>query len=155
MYKLTLVAMSLLLTVVGWADARSEIERAYLRSSKAMGLKYLDGVFSIRTQDYQVSDPDGVVIAGPVERGRLERLLMPALKVRESAKILSFRQQGSTAYCRTQFATSFVLLDTVKNKPVTLELDSLLEDEWVLQGKSWMLRRSKVLHQNGEQKAGL
>jgi len=76
-----------------------------------------------------------------VERGRLERLLMPALKVRESAKILSFRQQGSTAYCRTQFATSFVLLDTVKNKPVTLELDSLLEDEWVLQGKSWIGRQ--------------
>lgn len=95
-----------------------------------------------------------MVIGAAVERGRLERLLIPALKVQESTRILNFRQQGSTVHCRTQFTTRFDLLDPAKNKPVTLEMDSLLEDEWVQKGRSWMLGRSRVIHQNGEQKAG-
>ena len=125
-----------------WADPRALISQAYVRSNRAMELKFPDGVYSIRSPKYRLLDPDGVQLDMEIERSRLEQLLRPALKVEEQSKILTFRQQGDKAHCLVRYVTTIRGLNKVN-----LRFDTDCEDDWVLLGSGWKLDRTVVTKQ--------
>ncbi len=123
------------------------IEQAYQRSSRAMALKFVDGVHSIRDRNFELRDPDGTLVPLPVERARLEQLLLPALRIEESHRVVQSTATASQVDCRVRFTTRIRLLDPAKKKPFDLKMDTECQDRWVLRGSQWKLLRSQVLLQ--------
>lgn len=142
---------ALLLTLLLYSSASGElykpIEQAYQRSSRAMALKFVDGVHSIRDRNFELLDPDGTPVPLPVERARLEQLLLPALRIEESHRVVQSDSSPSQVDCRVRFTTRVRLLDTAKRKPFELKMDTECQDRWVLRGQEWKLLRSQVLLQ--------
>ena len=101
---------TLLLLILSSAHAMGEvykpIEQAYQRSSRAMALKFVDGVHSIRDRNFELRDPDGTLVALPVERARLEQLLLPALRIEESHRVVQSTASGSGCSTRPKGSPS-------------------------------------------------
>jgi len=133
-----------------WAGPREDITKAYQRSSKAMSLKFVDGVHSLRARAFKLSDQDSVNISEPIERVRLEQLLARALKVEETSNIVKFTSSGSTARCQTHFLTRLTMVDELSRKQYQLILDTDCEDDWVLQSDGWKVKNSRVLRQEAK-----
>ena len=125
-----------------WADPRALISQAYSRSSRAMGLKFIDGVYSVRGANFKLEDPDGVQVSLDIERNRLEQLLGPALKVEEQSQILKFRMEGNVAHCTVGYFTRIYGL-----KDAILRYDTDCEDQWVQVGEDWKLIHTRVIRQ--------
>lgn len=130
-----------------WAGPREDIARAYLRSSKAMGLKFVDGVQSLRGRNFVLEDPESVKVTEAIERSRLETILLRSLKVEESSKILKFSGNNYSARCLVHYTTQFTMVDEVKKKPYELILNTDCEDDWVKQDDGWKVRLTRVLRQ--------
>jgi len=148
-----ILGILLALATASAADPRSQIQQAYARSSKAMGLKFVDGVLSIRSPQFRLIDPDGKLRDSQIERSRLEQLLMPAIRVEESSQIIQFRQQGPKAHCRVHYLTVLQRLDPTSNRPVTLKVETDCEDDWAQAGSDWLLETSRVIRQESQWKA--
>lgn len=133
-----------------WADPRADIERAYMRSNKAMALKFVDGVQSLRGRNFLLQDPENVKVSEPIERSRLEMVLARALKVEETSKILKFSGNAYSARCLVHYTTRFKMVDEIKKKPYDLTLDTDCEDNWVKQEDGWKIRVTRVLNQEAK-----
>lgn len=132
------------------ADPRAEIERAYLRSNKAMALKFVDGVQSLRGRNFILEDPENVKVTEGIERSRLEMVLVRALKVSETSKISQFTGNAYSARCLVHYTTQFTMVDEVKKKPYELTLETDCQDEWVKQDDGWKIRLTRVLRQDAK-----
>lgn len=142
-----LALLLLMLISSAQAEIHPSIRKAYQRSSRAMSLKFVDGVHSIRDRNFELRDPDGTLVPLTVERARLEQLLLPALSVDESHRVLSSSSSADRVDCRVRFTTRVRLLDTLKRKPFDLKMDTECQDLWVLRGQEWKLLKSQVLLQ--------
>ena len=145
-----LILTTTLLGLPAWAGPREDIAKAYQRSSKAMSLKFVDGVHSLRAREFKLSDPDSVNVSEQIERVRLEQVLSRALKVEETSNIVSFSSSGSTARCRAHFVTRLTMVDELSRKQYQLILDTDCEDDWVLQSDGWKVKNSRVLRQEAK-----
>ncbi|MBT9588005.1 hypothetical protein IV102_32010 [bacterium] len=128
------------------ADPRSDIAAAYGRSSRAMALKYVDGILSIRAPGYQLFDTDGVMRDNSVERSRLAFFLGSGLRVEEDTQILTFQQEGTVARAKVRYQTRLL------QKERWLHLETVCQDEWALLGGRWLLRRTKMVSQDAANK---
>jgi len=135
---------------LAFADPRAEIERAYLRSNKAMALKFVDGVQSLRGRNFILEDPENVKVTEGIERSRLEMVLMRALKVSETSKIKQFNGNAYSARCLVHYTTQFTMVDEVKKTPYELTLETDCQDEWVKQDDGWKIRLTRVLRQDAK-----
>lgn len=133
-----------------WAGPREEIARAYLRSNKAMALKFVDGVQSLRGRNFILEDPESVKVTESIERSRLEMVLVRALKVEETSKIIEFSGNSYSAKCLVHYVTRFQMVDEVKKTPYDLTLVTDCRDEWVKQDNGWKIRLTRVLRQDAK-----
>lgn len=140
--------MPLLFASTVWAGPREEITQAYLRSNKAMALKFVDGVQSLRGRNFILEDPENVKVTEAIERSRLEMVLIRALKVEETSKILRFSGNSYSAKCLVQYTTRFTMVDEIKKKPYELVLSTDCDDDWVKQDNGWKIRLTRVLRQD-------
>ena len=147
MRHLILGGLLVALVASAGADSRKPIQQAYERSSKAMTLKFIDGVLSIRSPHFRLIDPDGVERDQRYERGLLEQLLVPSLRVQEESKITGFSQQGRKAHCLVHYRTCLVRLDPTTRQEMTLRIETDCDDDWVQIGPDWFLETSRVTHQ--------
>ena len=148
--KLMPLSLIFLSCSASWAGPREDIARAYLRSNKAMALKFVDGVQSLRGRNFVLEDPENVKVSEAIERSRLEMVLMRALKVEETSKIVKFSGNSASARCLVQYITRFEMVDEVKKKPYTLTLSTDCQDEWIKQDDGWKIRLTRVLRQDAK-----
>lgn len=143
--------MFLALTVASAAqgnDARAKIEYGYLRATKAVSLKFFDGMISIRTPDYELLDPEGSRVSLAVERVRMEGLMSPAISITERYAIQAFEQQSpSRAKCGVQYITTVITPEPGSRRPLTMVMVTRCLDDWRLTPKGWKLARSHVTSQ--------
>ena len=133
-----------------WADPRADIEHAYLRSNKAMALKFVDGVQSLRGRNFVLEDPENVKVSEAIERSRLEMILTRCLKVEETSRIVKFSGNAYSAHCLVHYVTQFTMVDEAQKKPYQLTLTTDCEDDWVKQDDGWKIRRTRVTLQNSK-----
>lgn len=142
--------LALLCLTPCWAGPREEITLAYTRSNKAMALKFVDGVQSLRGRNFVLEDPESTKVSDAIERSRLEMILQRSLKVEETSKILKFSGNGYSARCLVHYTTRFTMVDDVKKKPFDLVLDTECEDDWVKQDDGWKIRLTRVVRQDAK-----
>lgn len=130
---------------------RQQIERGYERSSKAMNLKFADGVAAVRAPNYVLVDPDGMRADLQLERSRLEHLFSTCTSLAETVTILEFGQVDAThARCKVRYITD---LNLVSGKKVRkMMLDTLCLDEWSLSPQGWVIEKSRVVSQDVSKK---
>ncbi|MBN9414655.1 hypothetical protein ABS71_16600 [bacterium SCN 62-11] len=133
-----------------WAGPREEIAQAYLRSNKAMALKFVDGVQSLRGRNFVLQDPENVKVSEAIERSRLEMILARSLKVEETSKITKFEGNAYSARCLVHYVTQFTMVDEIKKKPYELILNTDCEDDWVKQDDGWKIRQTRVVDQSAK-----
>ncbi|HEY4002598.1 MAG TPA: hypothetical protein VGO93_27240 [Candidatus Xenobia bacterium] len=143
-------AVGLMLLLAGTARAgmtsRQAIERAYATQAEAASLRFVPGMLSIRTPDFQAFDPDGHAVDLAGERQQYQRLLEQAVQVTDAVHVLAFRPMGAErAFCQAQETLDLVQLTDCT--PVLQRFTALSVDEWVLTPRGWKLRRSRVLNQ--------
>jgi hypothetical protein len=146
---LTMLSLCLIWTALCAAQTgspRQQIERAYLRSSKAMALKFADGVASVRAPEYVLVDTDGVRSDLQLERSRLEQLFASCTLLVEDVTIEEFSASArGRVRCKVRYLTR---LDTIAGKDIRpLLLDTDCIDEWVSTPDGWLLARTRVLRQ--------
>lgn len=126
--------------------ARKAIQASYDKTCEAAGLKFIDGVWSVRTRDFKAFDPAGNSVNLDFERDRYQRLLAPALSVKKTAKILSFEQlDDSNVSCSVQEV--YVVEYTAPGKPVKVVWESRSQDRWLKTKRGWRISESRVTHQ--------
>ena len=64
-------------------NAHKSVRAAYERAIQAAELKYIDGILSVRAKNFQAFGVNGRAVDFKRERVSLERLLGPALSIRE------------------------------------------------------------------------
>lgn len=133
-----------------WAGPREEVAQAYLRSNKAMALKFVDGVQSLRGRNFTLEDPENVKVSEMIERSRLEMVLARALKVEETSQITQFSGNAYSARCLVHYTTKFTMVDEIKKKAYELVLQTDCQDEWVKQDDGWKIRLTRVLRQDAK-----
>ena len=133
-----------------WAGPREEIAHAYLRSNKAMALKFVDGVHSLRGRNFILEDPENVKVSEAIERSRLEMLLVRALKVGETSKIVQFSGNAYSARCLVHYTTNLTMVDEVKKTPYMLTIETDCQDDWVKQDDGWKIRLTRTLRQDAK-----
>lgn len=139
----------LLLARLAVAAPQDEIKRAYFRSTNATKMKYLDGVYCIRSPQFQLTSQEGMRLDLKVERTRWEQVLLAAVSVDEKVDILSFRQpQPGRAQCKVRYTTRLVNVDPLTDKEVTQVLVTDCLDEWSSTSRGWLLTSTKVTEQD-------
>ena len=115
-----------------------------------MALKFVDGVLSLRGRGFVLEDPENVKVTESIERSRLEMVLVRALKVSETSKIVQFQGNAYSARCRVHYNTQFTMVDEVNQTPYELTLSTDCQDDWVKQEDGWKIRLTRVLSQNAK-----
>jgi hypothetical protein len=129
-------------------DARAKIEYGYLRATKAVSLKFFDGIISVRTPDYELLDPEGSPVSLAVERIRMEGMMNPAISVSERYTIESYEQpSASRARCKVQYITTVITPEPGSRRPLTMVMVTRCLDDWLLTEKGWKLARTHVTSQ--------
>lgn len=98
------VCLSFLLTGIAPADPRQEIEKAYSRLSHAWSLKFVDGIWSVRSPNFRLIDAEGVFVSEGLELRRVESLLATCLKITDKIQILEYRRLSKEAVvCQARY----------------------------------------------------
>lgn len=137
----------LVLATSAFSEGPAAIEQAYGRSGKAMALKFIDGVHSIRDRQFELFDSDGLRVPMAVERAQLQNFLRMALKVEESHQTVDWTPTGLGGRCKVHYKTRATFLDRLTKKRYQWALETDCLDEWVLRGQKWKLLRSRILRQ--------
>lgn len=130
------------------SDPRGEINSAYQRSSRAMGLKYRAGVYSIRAPGFKLFNPDGDPVDLDLESAALANLFAPALEIRETPKILKFQMLGpDKAVCEVSVEAICHMVKRRQEGTYDLRMRTVCRDTWTRVQQKWMLSESRVLAQ--------
>ena len=131
------------------ADARKAIEAAYQKAAEAARLKFIDGIFSVRAPIFSGYGANGQRVDPAKERALLEQLLIPALSIKETTRIVSFRQDsGASATCKVQDVLEIVTHNPTSRQPILMVLKTDSTDEWALTSKGWRQTTNRVHKQS-------
>ena len=128
---------------------REAIETAYNRAAEAASLKFLHGMVGGRAPGFQGYGVDGKRVDSRAERAGLERLILPALSVKETSRILSFQQiDANHVTCQVQDVLEITRVDRAKKTPMLLIVDTTSKDEWIRTAKGWKQISNRVARQS-------
>ncbi|MHB2016717.1 MAG: hypothetical protein ACYCW6_07195 [Candidatus Xenobia bacterium] len=133
-------------------DAQQAIRAAYDRCQEAAELRFVEGMLSDRTPDFQAQDPRGKPLNLRFERRRLRSMLNRALTVHDSTHIDNFScSDGKHAMChiRDDFE---LLMPAPDNSFLHYTIHSVCEDNWLLTSEGWRLRKTRIVQQTVEKK---
>ena len=123
--------------------AQTAIEAAYQKSCIAAKLKYVDGVFSIRSDDFRYVGRSRYV-SPTLVRSTLEDYFSRALRVREDKKILSFKMLAPTRVrCEVKDILEVVVPTTLPKPPMVHVFECNSIDEWTKTRETWELTASE------------
>lgn len=154
---LRLLLLAILLGGASAADqpgAQAAVQAAYDRAALGASLKYVYGMLSHRSSDFELFDREGKKIDLTLERDRFKLLLGPATRVQLSSKILSFQAKPGQATCRVQQILSIEAADPDSKSLVTTHYRSDLQDLWMQEKGRWRLRACSVVDQSLERQPG-
>lgn len=147
-------------TPAAFCDPRSEVQKSYDKMSRAVKLKYVDGILAVRTADYERRGLSGEIIQDATERTLLQAMFSRALTLRQDVKIVDFRPVGPSKFsCKVQIHTEMVMPATIPKPPQTVEVDSLCQDVWVQTRNGWRIQSDRLVQetvrQSTQPKAGM
>ena len=132
--------------VYAQSAVQKEIENAYKKAARALELKFLDGLFSLRDWNFEAYNQRGQGVDLVAERQRFIDLFKAAQSATERDTVSAFRQiDAGNAECEVH------QLIEVKSASGVLKLDSRVRDRWVLTKRGWRIRSSRILKQTLKQ----
>ncbi len=124
------------------------IQAAYQKACTAAALKYMDGIFSVRTANFVAFTMDGHKVNLQKDRAAIEKIILNALNVKQSSNIQEFKLLDSRhAQCRTRDYLEVRTVDTVEKHVVDFSVETVSKDEWILTKRGWRQTSSRVLEQ--------
>ena len=138
-----------------WADPLASIHSAYEKAAAGARLKFVYGMLSHRTADYELIEPGGRKFDLGRERDEFARMFDWATKVDLQIKVLKSQARGTFMECRVE---QTMTLQGYGSKPAaaksTVTVRTQLDELWTLQSGRWKLRASRVLSQTCHPPAG-
>jgi ketosteroid isomerase-like protein len=129
--------------------ARDAIQAAYNRCDEAYQYKFLDGILSIRTDDYQVLTQSGQRLPPRQEIATLQRILRAATKITAKDDIVECVEGTNQTRVRVSGHTVLWFPASNTKKPRTpMTIDTLEDDVWVKKGDQWKVQSSVVTKQD-------
>lgn len=131
----------------GSPEARAAIEAAYQKTCEAANLRFIDGIVSLRHDDFEAFAPDGKSLDLFGERDRYTRLFDSALSISKTYRILSFQMTApGQAKCEVHEIYEIVKLDAAgRERPFFFE--SLSKDHWLETPRGWRIKATYVTRQ--------
>lgn len=132
------------------ADVRADIEARYAKTFHAASLKYRYGMYSHRAPDFTAVDADGLAWEPKREKAWMDNYLRRSLSVKETGKILKFRQlSASEVECEVlDHLEAVIVTDLAKRTKARASLTSRSLDRWKYHEGEWKLVRTQVLDQS-------
>lgn len=135
------------------ASPRQAIQQAYNKSTVATGLRFLDGMYALRSRNFSAIAPNGKRVDLRADRAMMGRILENCLSAKESVEIQSFQQKGpSRAECTVHDITEFLMVEPSSKARRNIRLETTSRDVWALAGGRWRQDRSTILHQGSTTK---
>ena len=129
-------------------NAHKSVRAAYERAIQAAELKYIDGILSVRAKNFQAFGVNGRAVDSKRERVSLERLLGPALSIREKSDIVSFKEKDPThVVCQVHDVIRVVMPAPQPRPPAELVIDTQCTDEWQKIGNTWKQISNRIQRQ--------
>ncbi len=129
------------------AATRQSIQQVYNLLDEAASEKFLDGMLSHRTEDFQALDTHGTSIPLRVEAERMQSLLQRTLTVSESTTVLNVSAKSPTTVVAHVHDMLHAVLPGQGQDTMPVVVDTMSDDTWVQRGGQWLLRSSRVLSQ--------
>lgn len=142
--SLALLGMACTISLPIPVDAAPElpqvaIDGLYQKSCVAAGLKYIDGVYSIRSADFRFVGRSRFLSDGAL-RSSLETHFSRALRVRERKKITEFKiLSPSHIRCVIKDTLEIVMAATLPKPPAVHVYECNCVDEWKMTEGKWEL----------------
>jgi hypothetical protein len=126
-------------------SARTQIESQYKKSCVAAGLKYINGMFSILSQDFRYVG--GSAQTRPSEvRASIQDLFKNALSVTETKSIKKFElKNDSKAVCLIVDVMELTVPAALPKPPNVNIIEAVSIDEWKKEDGVWQLNASEQL----------
>lgn len=142
------LGLALSCRAAGPTAARVQIQGLYHKACEAAGLKFLLGMVSFRSPDFQMFAADGREVNVLRRAAFYRRLFARALSVHETAKVTSFsRLKGGSRLCQVVRELVAVLPAPRKKGKglVRLVITTTSKDTWTSTPLGWMQVRSRIL----------
>jgi hypothetical protein len=116
---------------------RAAIQFAYDKEAEAASLKYVNGMLSVRTRDFQAFSYGNQMDLRD-ERAQLMGLMSSAMSASESTRILGLhRVDANHASCRIHQEITVVSLERVTGTPMAVTVETESQDEWLNTPRGW------------------
>lgn len=135
------------LSLAAGPDQEREIKLVFDREAVAAELKFVDGMLSHRTRDYELYDPKGKLVDLSLEKMRFGGMFESALRVQLDTKILkcvAVSADSADCYVEQSLNTEYL---TQANRLYVSTLRTVSRELWVNTGTSWRVRRCQVFSQ--------
>ncbi|MHB2021235.1 MAG: hypothetical protein ACYCW6_30245 [Candidatus Xenobia bacterium] len=124
--------------------AQKAIQMLYDKACEAVAMKFVDGVQAIRAPGYAAYGPGGHRLDGGDDWSTYQKVLAPAIQVKETVEILGFHQSDANhATCRVHDELEVVTAPRPRVKS-TLLVDTDSVDDWVLTSAGWRVASSRI-----------
>lgn len=130
--------------------AQPAILAQYEKARVAARLRFLPGIFSIRSPDFQAFTRRGERVDLSAEKSRYLALFVDAVRVRLTHQCNNFRSEPAGVRCQAEHTLYVERFDPARKELFTLRARMLSEDHWVETRVGWRMRNCIIQRQGLE-----